>query len=158
MNVDILANLTGIDRINAIGAHLEIAPTGTARSRYARLPAQPSRVGSGRAQILLVPPLPRLPAFPPDGDWDSWLILAGRGFGKDPHRRRVGPRAGGIRQSLPRRPRRPLTARSAVRHDRGRVRHHRRMSPLEQAQLRTLQAKALLAQRRLRSRLLITRT
>ena len=31
--------------------------------------------------------------LPPKGDWDTWLILAGRGFGNDSHRRRVGPRA-----------------------------------------------------------------
>ena len=37
--------------------------------------------------------------LPPEGDWDTWLILAGRGFGKDTHRCRVGPRSGGGRQA-----------------------------------------------------------
>ena len=32
--------------------------------------------------------------LPPPGDWNGWIVMAGRGFGKTLHRRGVGARAG----------------------------------------------------------------
>ena len=104
--------------------------------------------------------------LPPSGDWDTWLILAGRGFGKT----RTG--AEWVRaQSLPRTPirgrrpprnphspRRPNPARSTVHHDRGRVRHFEHIPALEPAHLRAVQAQNHLAQRSARPRLLQPRT
>ena len=104
--------------------------------------------------------------LPPSGDWDTWLILAGRGFGKT----RTG--AEWVRaQSLPRTPirgrrpprnphspRRPNPARSTVHHDRGRVRNFEHIPALEPAHLRAVQAQNHLAQRSARPRLLQPRT
>ena len=81
MNVDILADLTGIDRINAIAAHLESLPQvqrdPVTRAYQRSLPAWEA------AELKYFWSLhSRDSQLPPDGDWDSWLILAGRGFGK----------------------------------------------------------------------------
>ena len=81
MDVDSLTNLTGIDRINAIAAHLESLPQvqrDPATRAYQRsLPAWEA------AELKYFWSLhSRDSQLPPDGDWDSWLILAGRGFGK----------------------------------------------------------------------------
>ena len=46
MNVETLTTLTGIDRVNAIAAHVEIAAPGPAWPHHARLPASPSNMGS----------------------------------------------------------------------------------------------------------------
>ena len=92
--------------------------------------------------------------LPPEGDWDTWLILAGRGFGKtrtgaewvraqveDGHAHRIALVA-------------RYPPRSTVHHDRGRVRTPQHLPALEQANLRTLQAQAHMAQRSLRTRIL----
>ena len=78
---DILADLTGIDRINAIAAHLESLPQvqrdPVTRAYQRSLPAWEA------AELKYFWSLhSRDSQLPPDGDWDSWLILAGRGFGK----------------------------------------------------------------------------
>ena len=81
MDVEVLTNLTGIDRINAVAAHLESLPQeqrDPAAHIYLRsLPAWEA------AELKYFWSLhSRDSQLPPDGDWDSWLILAGRGFGK----------------------------------------------------------------------------
>ena len=96
--------------------------------------------------------------LPPDGDWDTWLILAGRGFGKT----RAG--AEWVRAQVETRQadRIALVARSLpealsimIEGESGII----NISPtLEHAHLRTVQAKANLAQRSARPRLLKPRT
>ena len=81
MDIDILSNLTGIDRINAVAAHLESLPQEqrdpVTRAYQRGLPTWES------AELKYFWSIhSRDSQLPPDGDWDSWLILAGRGFGK----------------------------------------------------------------------------
>ena len=73
---------------------------------------------------------------------------------QDTHRCRVGPRSSGVQGSPPNSPRRSHHTRSPVHHDRGRVRHHQRLATMEQAHIRTIQAKAHMAHRSARTRLL----
>ena len=81
MNVETLTTLTGIDRVNAIAAHVESLPQDlrgpTTRAYQRRLPTWESARLKYNWNLHA-----RESQLPPDGDWDTWLILAGRGFGK----------------------------------------------------------------------------
>ena len=81
IDVGTLTTLTGIDRVNAIAAHVETLPQDqrgpTTRAYQRRLPKWES------ARLRYNWPLhARESQLPPKGDWNTWLILAGRGFGK----------------------------------------------------------------------------
>ena len=81
MDVDILTNLTGIDRINAIAAHVETLPQDqrgpTTRAYQRNIPKWEAAELRFKWNLHA-----RESQLPPPGDWDTWLILAGRGFGK----------------------------------------------------------------------------
>ena len=81
LDTEILTTLTGIERVNAIAAHIESLPQDmrrTAVRAYQRNLPEPEA-----ARLTYNWPLhARDSQLPPDGDWDTWLILAGRGFGK----------------------------------------------------------------------------
>ena len=81
MNVETLTTLTGIDRVNAIAAHVESLPQDlrgpTTRAYQRNLPEWESARLRHNWDLHA-----RESQLPPEGDWDTWLILAGRGFGK----------------------------------------------------------------------------
>ena len=154
LDTEVLSTLTGIDRVNAITSHIVSLPQdlrgSTVRTYLRNLP------GWEAAELTYNWNLhARDSQLPPKGDWDTWMILAGRGFGKT----RTGaewvraqslprtPIRGRRRRRAPHCPRRTNPRRSPVRHDRGRVRHRQHISTLGQAHLRAVQAKAHLAQR-----------
>ena len=78
---EILNTLTGIERVNAIVAEVMSLPYDQRRAAvraYQRGLPEPEE-----ARLKYNWPLHARPSqLPPDGDWDTWLILAGRGFGK----------------------------------------------------------------------------
>ena len=124
---------------------------------------QQSLHGDEATALNFVWPLYARPSqLPPEGDWNTWLILAGRGFGKT----RTGaewvraqslprtPIRGRERPNRPHRPRRTHPTRSPVHHDRGRVRTPQHIPALAQTHLRAVQAKANMAQRSPRTRIL----
>ena len=144
-----ITDLNNIDRLNAIVDHLKSMPL-SQRAGIMEI-VQRGLKNREKARLKYNWPLhARDSQLPPPGDWDTWLILAGRGFGKT----RTG--AEWVRaQSLPRtpirgrrpprdphRPRRAHPARSTVHHDRGRVRHHQHIPALEPAHLRAVQAQS----------------
>ena len=146
LDTETLSTLSSADRVSTIAKHLKSIPLaqragvmktvqrGLKEREAARLTYNWS-LHARDSQLL------------PEGDWDTWLILAGRVFGKNPHRSRVGPRSGGKQAGTPHRPRRAHPRRSSVRHDRRRVRHRQHIPALGQTHLRAVQAKAHLAQR-----------
>ena len=81
LHTEILSTLTGIKRVNAIAAHIESLPQDMRRATvraYQRGLPEPEE-----AWLKYHWPLHARPSqLPPDGDWDTWMILAGRGFGK----------------------------------------------------------------------------
>ena len=81
IDIEILTTLTGIRRVNAIAAHVESLPQDqrgpTARAYQRNLPTWESSRLRYNWNLHA-----RESQLPPDGDWDTWLILAGRGFGK----------------------------------------------------------------------------
>ena len=124
-----MTTLTSDDLISEITAELSKLPYAqrvAAVHAYQKLLEEPEAMELKYAWSLHA----RDSQLPPEGNWDTWLILAGRGFGKT----RTG--AEWVRaQSLPRTPirgprpprtpnspRRPNPPRSTVHHDRGRVR------------------------------------
>ena len=81
LDTDILNTLTGIRRVTAIADYLMSLPhaqrVGATRTYLRDLPEPEA------ARLTYNWPLhARDSQLPPDGDWDTWLILAGRGFGK----------------------------------------------------------------------------
>ena len=162
LDTQTLDKLSSVERVNAIARHLKSIPLAQ-RIGVMEIVQRGLEEPDAAALKYHWHLYARDSQLPPTGDWDTWMILAGRGFGKT----RTG--AEWIRpQSLPRtpirgrvqpgwtcRPRRAHTPRSPVRHDRGRVRHHKHIRALEHAHIRTFQAKAHLAQRSFRPRLLI---
>ena len=81
MDIEILTTLTGIDRVNAIAAHIESLTQdqrgSTTRAYQRNLPKWEA------SKLKHAWPLhARDSQLPPEEDWDTWLILAGRGFGK----------------------------------------------------------------------------
>ena len=81
IDIEILTTLNGIRRVNAIAAHVESLPQDqrgpTARAYQRNLPTWESSRLRYNWNLHA-----RESQLPPDGDWDTWLILAGRGFGK----------------------------------------------------------------------------
>ena len=83
MNLDTesLNSLSSAERVTAIVDHLKTIPL----SRRARV-MEIVKCGLNnreKARLNYIWPLhARDSQLPPDGDWDTWLILAGRGFGK----------------------------------------------------------------------------
>ena len=83
MSIDIvsLTTLTGIDRVNAIAAHVETLPQDqrgpTTRAYQRNIPKWEAAELRFKWNLHA-----RESQLPPEGDWDTWLILAGRGFGK----------------------------------------------------------------------------
>ena len=81
LDTEILRTLTGIERVNAIADEVMSLPYDQRRAAvraYQRgLPSWED------ARLKYNWSLHARPSqLPPDGDWDTWLILAGRGFGK----------------------------------------------------------------------------
>ena len=81
MDIEILSTLSGIERVNAIAAEVMSLPydqrTGATEIYQRNLPRWEA------ARLTYNWPLhARDSQLPPEGDWDTWLILAGRGFGK----------------------------------------------------------------------------
>ena len=81
LDTEVLSTLTGIDRVNAITSHIVSLPQdlrgSTVRTYLRNLP------GWEAAELTYNWNLHARPSqLPPDGDWDTWMILAGRGFGK----------------------------------------------------------------------------
>ena len=81
LDTEILRTLTGIERVNAIADEVMSLPYDQRRAAvraYQRgLPTWED------ARLKYNWSLHARPSqLPPDGDWDTWLILAGRGFGK----------------------------------------------------------------------------
>ena len=81
LDTDILTTLTGIRRVSAIADYLMSLPhaqrVGATRTYLRNLPEPEA------ARLTYNWPLhARDSQLPPEGDWDTWLILAGRGFGK----------------------------------------------------------------------------
>ena len=81
IDTETLRTLTGIERVNAIAAEVMSLPYDQRRAAvraYQRGLPEPEE-----ARLKYNWPLHARPSqLPPDGDWDTWLILAGRGFGK----------------------------------------------------------------------------
>ena len=81
MDIEILTTLTGIPRVNAITSHVESLPQDqrgpTTRAYQRNIPKWESAELTFNWNLHA-----RESQLPPDGDWDTWLILAGRGFGK----------------------------------------------------------------------------
>ena len=81
LDTEVLSTLTGIDRVNAITSHIVSLPQdlrGSTVRTYLRDLPEPEA-----ARLNYNWPLhARDSQLPPEGDWDTWLILAGRGFGK----------------------------------------------------------------------------
>ena len=76
-----ITDLNNIDRLNAIVDHLKSIPP----SKRAGIMEIVKRGLNRREKARLKYHWPlhaRESQLPPDGDWDTWLILAGRGFGK----------------------------------------------------------------------------
>ena len=98
LNSEILSSLRGIQRVSAIATDVKSLPYAQRqKTLQAYLLALPRR--EAIRLDYLWPLHARDSQLPPEGDWDTWLILAGRGFGKT----RTG--AEWIRsQSLPRTP------------------------------------------------------
>ena len=83
MNIDIeiLTTLTGIERVNAVTDHLTTLPYDQrldAARVYRKALPEPESLRLQYAWPLYA----RESQLPPEGDWDTWMILAGRGFGK----------------------------------------------------------------------------
>ena len=81
MDIEILTTLTGIDRVNAIVAHIESLTQdqrgSTTRAYQRNLPNWEASKLKHAWHLHA-----RDSQLPPEEDWDTWLILAGRGFGK----------------------------------------------------------------------------
>ena len=76
-----ITDLNNIDRLNAIVDHLKSMPL----SQRAGIMEIVQRGLKNREKARLKynwPLYARDSQLPPEGDWDTWLILAGRGFGK----------------------------------------------------------------------------
>ena len=81
LDTEVLSTLTGIDRVNAITSHIVSLPQdlrgSTVRTYLRNLP------GWEAAELTYNWNLhARESQLTPPGDWDTWMILAGRGFGK----------------------------------------------------------------------------
>ena len=76
-----LTDLNNVDRLNAIVDHLKSIPLS---QRAGVIEAfQRGLKKREKAKLKYAWPLhARESQLPPEGDWDTWLILAGRGFGK----------------------------------------------------------------------------
>ena len=92
--------------------------------------------------------------LPPDGDWDTWLILAGRGFGKtrtgaewvrDQVESKAAHRIALVARTIPEAQSIMIEGESGIINI---------SPPMEQAHIRTIQAKAHMAHRSARTRLL----
>ena len=124
LDTQTLSTLTGIDRVNAIADQVRSLPYD---QRLKVLRAYLRGLPEPEAARLTYnwPLYARDSQLPPPGDWDTWMILAGRGFGKTRTgaewvRAQVETRAMRHRIALVAR----TLPRSTVHHDRGRVRHH----------------------------------
>ena len=81
LNSEILSSLRGIQRVSAIAADVKSLPYAQRqKTLQAYLLALPRR--EAIRLDYLWPLYARDSQMPPEGDWDTWLILAGRGFGK----------------------------------------------------------------------------
>ena len=81
IDTETLRTLTGIERVNAIAAEVMSLPYDQRRAAvrtYQRNLPEPEAARLKYNWSLHARPS----QLPPDGDWDTWLILAGRGFGK----------------------------------------------------------------------------
>ena len=81
LDTEVLSTLTGIDRVNAITSHVVSLPQdlrgSVARTYLRNLPGWEAAELTYNWRLHA-----RDSQLPPKGDWDTWLILAGRGFGK----------------------------------------------------------------------------
>ena len=81
IDTETLTDLNNVDRLNAIVDHLKSIPL----SQRAGIMEIVKRGLNNREKARLKHAWPlhaRDSQLPPPGDWDTWLILAGRGFGK----------------------------------------------------------------------------
>ena len=81
LDTEVLSTLTGIDRVNAITSHIVSLPQdlrGSTVRTYLRDLPEPEAARLTYNWHLHA----RDSQLPPPGDWDTWMILAGRGFGK----------------------------------------------------------------------------
>ena len=149
-----------VGRLSAITNHLKSHTArparGCNRDHSARPRASPRRL-STRLNYFW-PLYARDSQLPPDGDWDTWLILAGRGFGKTRTgaewvraqvETRQADRIALVARSLP-------EALSIMVHGESGIINI--SPPWDKPIIRTLQAKANLAQRSARPRILKPRT
>ena len=147
LDTESLSTFGGADLVSRVADHLGHLPKSQRAAGLDTIIRNLHRHSRATMELKYAWPLhARDSQLPPKGDWDTWLILAGRGFGKT----RTG--AEWVRaQSLPRTPIRgprpprtpnspcrPNTPRSTVHHDRGRVRHHQRLTTLGPAHLRAI--------------------
>ena len=92
LDIEILRTLATRGRLSEITNHLMTLPHAQRADAIETIQPGISRRLSTRLNYFW-PLYARDSQLPPDGDWDTWLILAGRGFGKDSRRCRVGPRS-----------------------------------------------------------------
>ena len=81
LDTEVLSTLTSIDRVNAITSHIVSLPQdlrGSTVRTYLRDLPEPEAARLTYNWHLHA----RDSQLPPPGDWDTWMILAGRGFGK----------------------------------------------------------------------------
>ena len=81
IDTETLRTLTGIERVNAIAAEVMSLPYDQRRAAvrtYQRNLPEPEAARLKYNWSLHARPS----QLPPKGDWNTWLILAGRGFGK----------------------------------------------------------------------------
>ena len=148
-----LTDLNNVDRLNAIVDHLKSIPLS---QRAGVIEAfQRGLKKREKAKLKYAWPLyaPRIPA-PARRRLGHLAHPRWTRLRQNSRRRRMGPRSGRGRQRTPHSPSRAHHTRSPVHHDRGRVRHHQRLATMEQAHIRTIQAKAHMAHRSARTRLL----
>ena len=81
LNSEILSSLRGIQRVSAIAADVKSLPYAQRQETLQAYLLELPRREAIRLDYLW-PLYARDSQLPPEGDWDTWLILAGRGFGK----------------------------------------------------------------------------
>ena len=81
LDIETLGTLSGADRVNTIAKHLKSIPLAQRASVIETV--QRGLKEREAARLTYNWSLhARDSQLPPEGDWDTWLILAGRGFGK----------------------------------------------------------------------------
>ena len=81
LDTETLSTLSGADRVRTITKHLKSIPL--AQRAGVMETVQRGLNKREKARLKYAWPLHARPSqLPPPGDWDTWMILAGRGFGK----------------------------------------------------------------------------